>query len=239
MNSNTIDSIITQSTAEMGILLPPQAAAVFGLYYRILAERGKSFNLTALTSVEDVAHLHFLDSLALTLAFDFKGKNVIDIGSGAGFPGLPLKIADPSICLTMLDATKKRTDFLLELCAALNIKASCVHARAETAAHDAGMREHYDAAVSRAVARLNILCELCLPFIRVGGAFLAMKSTGSEDETGQAHTAIEALGAKLSGMYDYDIPNTSIRHRVVIIRKISHTPPVYPRRFALIKKKPI
>ena len=231
--------IVKRGAEGLGLTLPRGAEAAFQRYYELLSQRGRSVNLTAISDEDDVARLHFLDSLAIMGAADFAGKQVIDIGSGAGFPGMPLKIAQPSINLTMLDATGKRIAFLEELCDELGIKAACVHARAEEAARNNEMRARFDIALSRAVARLNVLCELCLPFLRVGGEFLAMKSVDSDEEIKEAENAIQKLGAQIETIKDYTIPETDITHRVIIIRKTAPTTEEYPRRFAKIQKSPL
>jgi len=231
--------IIARGAEKLNITLPPGALESFDMYYRFLEERGQNINLTTIEGRKDVATLHFLDSLALLNTVRFKDARVIDVGSGAGFPGVPLKIAQPSIGLTLLDSTGKRILFLRELCVMLKIEAVCVHARAEDSAHETGMRGSYDIAVSRAVAGLSVLCELCLPFVRVGGFFIAMKSTGAGDETGRSCTAMRELGAELHGCNDYTIPCTGVTHRAVIIKKTSNTPVKYPRKYARIKKAPL
>jgi len=228
-----------QGATALGILLPVGAAEAFGIYHELLEKRGKSVNLTAIKGAEDVKRLHFLDSLALLKAAQFENASVIDVGSGAGFPGVPLKIAEPSIRLTLLDSSGKRIAFLTELRAALKLDAELVCARAEDEARIACRRESYDITVSRALARLNVLCELCLPFVRVGGLFLAMKGADAADEINEARGAIEALGAEVCDRFDYTIPGTDIAHSVVVLRKISSTPDKYPRRFARITKAPI
>jgi len=205
----------------------------------MLEDRGKHISLTAITGAEEVARLHFLDSIALLNAADFKNAHVIDIGSGAGLPGVAIKVAEPSVSLTLLDSTGKRVAFLSELCTVLRLAAECINARAEDAARQPSMREKYDIAVSRAVARLNVLCELCLPFVRVGGIFIAMKGVSSADELSEAGHAIETLGAELLECFDYIIPGTKIEHRAILIRKTSRTPEKYPRRFARIEKSPL
>jgi len=239
MMSDLLFPIIENGAKELNIDLPPDAKAVFRVYYDFLEEQGQNVNLTALSGVEEVTRLHFLDSIALIGAVDFKGKKVIDIGSGAGFPGIPIKIAEPSVNLTLLDARGKRIAFLVKLMEKLNINAICVNARAEEAAHRPEFREQYDIVVSRAVARLNALCEMCLPFVKVGGTFIAMKSVDSDDEADEAKNAIVTLGAKAEKMHDYTIPETDITHRSVIITKITETPEKYPRRFAKIQKSPL
>ena len=235
-----IAQIVTLGAQELGLTLPPGAPEQFETYYQILTERGKNVNLTAVAGEEDVARLHFLDSIALLNAADFTNARVIDVGSGAGFPGVPLKIAQPSLELTLLDATGKRVDFLSELCTELGIEASFLHARAEESSHEPEHREQYDVAVSRAVARMNVLCELCLPFVRPGGKFIAMKSLdGMADELAETAPALEKLGAELCGQYSYTIPGTDITHCAAVVRKLSPTPGEYPRRFARIKKQPL
>ena len=168
-----------------------------------------------------------------------KNKKIIDVGSGAGFPGVPLKIAESSIDLTLLEATGKKTAFLSELCGVLNIDVTCINARAEDAANEPDKREQYDIAVSRAVARLNVLCELCLPFVKPGGTFISMKSIDSADETEEAQNAIKTLGAAIQEHHDYTIPGTDVTHRAILLRKTSQTPEKYPRRFARIQKNPL
>ncbi len=202
-----------------------------------LVEKNQVMNLTAITEPEQVARLHFLDCIALLGATNFYGKSVIDVGCGAGFPGVPLKIAEPSIELTLLDSLKKRMDWLATTLPELGIEAQCVAARAEEYALE--HREQYDIAVSRAVARLTMLAELCLPLVRVGGHFVAMKSADSDEELSQAARAISILGGKVTRIWDYPIPGTNAVHRAVVITKVKATPKPYPRRFAKIKQQPL
>ena len=202
-----------------------------------LVEKNQVMNLTAITEPEQVARLHFLDCIALLGAANFYGKTVIDVGCGAGFPGVPLKIAEPSIDLTLLDSLKKRMDWLASTLPELGIEAQCVAARAEEYALE--HREQYDIAVSRAVARLTMLAELCLPLVRVGGHFVAMKSADSDEELSQAAHAIATLGGKVTRIWDYPVPGTDAVHRAVVITKVKATPKPYPRRFAKIKQQPL
>lgn len=202
-----------------------------------LVEKNQVMNLTAITEPEQVARLHFLDCIALLSAANFYGKSVIDVGCGAGFPGVPLKIAEPSIALTLLDSLKKRMDWLGATLPALGVDAQCVAARAEEYALE--HREQYDIAVSRAVARLTMLSELCLPLVRVGGHFVAMKSADSDEELSQAARAISTLGGKVTRIWDYPVPGTDALHRAVVITKVKATPKPYPRRFAKIKQQPL
>ena len=229
------DSVAQGATA-MGIRLSPDAIDSFCSYYNFLELRNQNVNLTAITGAEDSARYHFLDSLELINSVQFEHKSVIDVGSGAGFPGLPIKIAVPTAKITLLDANVKRTSFLCDLCADLGLEATIVHARAEESARLPDMRERFDIAVSRAVARLNILCELCLPFVRVGGSFLAMKSADCDAEVFESLGALASLGAEVGRMHDYTIPGTDAVRRIVIISKTAPTPGVYPRRYARLKR---
>ena len=204
----------------------------------MLLERNQVMNLTAITEPDQVARLHLLDSLSLLPVEAFAGKAVIDVGTGSGFPGIPLAIVQQDADFTLLDSLGKRIRFLDEVREALGLgNVTCVHSRAEEFAQ--AHREQFDLAVSRAVANLAVLSELCLPLVKVGGAFLAMKSTGCEAETEGAQTAIRRLGGTLERVVDYTIPTTDVTHRVLVIRKTAPTAKKYPRPFAQIKKQPL
>ena len=204
----------------------------------LLVEKNKVMNLTGITEPREIATVHLLDSLSLLPMAELAGKAVVDVGTGAGFPGVPLAIALPDSHITLLDSLNKRIEFLKESCAAIGLSnVDCVHGRAEEFAAD--RRESFDFAVSRAVASLPMLCELCLPLVKVGGQFLAMKSSHTEDEIAEAKSAIAKLGGKIEAVEDYTIPTTDVVHRVVRIKKIAPTPKKYPRRFAQIKKQPL
>lgn len=200
-----------------------------------LIEKNAVMNLTAITEPSAVAQLHFLDCIALLNAADFRGKRVIDVGCGAGFPGVPLKIAEPSIRLTLLDSLAKRMNWLSETLPALGVDAEIITARAEEFA--AQRREQYDLATSRAVARLNVLAELCLPYVRVGGKFLAMKGALAQEEVEEARRGIERLGGHVLRIFEYPVADAV--HKAVVIEKLRPTPPQYPRAFAKIKKSPL
>jgi len=233
-----LESLILSGAQSLNVTLPENARQNFRTYYDLLERRNREFNLTAIKGEEDAARLHFLDCIGLVTVFDFAGKSVIDIGSGAGFPGLPLKITVPTIDLTMVDSTEKKVDFLREVSGEMNLDATCIHGRAEELA-TTDMRESRDVAVSRAVARLNMLCELCLPFIKVGGHFVAMKSSDSDEEIAEAKAAISLLGGGNTRVVEYPLPGTDITRRAVIIEKVAPTPAKYPRRFAKIQKSPL
>ena len=218
--------------------LPTESIPQLRRFSELLLEKNKVMNLTAITEEQDVANLHLLDSAAMLTMADFSGKKVVDVGTGAGFPGMPMRIVKKDFSLTLLDSLNKRIDFLKDCCRDLGFAdVNCVHARAEEFA--ASHRESYDFAVSRAVANLSVLAELALPLVKVGGQFLSMKSVDSEEEISAAKSAIKTLGGKISRVEDYTIPGTDVTHRVVVIEKVSPTPAKYPRAFAKIQKQPL
>ena len=234
----TLEEILRDGFAELALPLDAEALGRYRRYYELLTEKNRVMNLTAIEGEEDSARLHFLDCAALLTLCEFGGGRVIDVGSGAGFPGLALKIARPEIDLTLLDSLDKRVKFLRETADALGFDdVACVHARAEEAPAD--FRQGFDIAVSRAVARLNLLCELCLPFVKTGGLFLAMKGPGAAGELDEAKRAIRTLGARLERAAEYAIPGTEVRHTAILIRKTADTPARYPRRWAQMKKQPL
>lgn len=230
-----MEKLLRAGFAALGLPLDETALTRFETYYKLLEERSKVMNLTAIHGETDVAQLHFLDSAALLTVEPLAGKAVIDVGTGAGFPGLPLKIAQPDISLTLLDSLDKRVRFLGDVCAATGLTdVTCLHARAEEAPE---LRGRFDAAVSRAVARLYLLCELCLPFVRTGGVFLAMKGPDCAEELDEARSAIRKLGGTYERTVTYTVPGTDVTHSVVVIRKTAATPPKYPRRWAKMQKE--
>ena len=211
----------------------------FRRYYELLTEWNKVMNLTAISGEEDTARLHFLDCAALTGLADLSGKRVIDVGTGAGFPGLVLKILRPELDLVLLDSLDKRVKFLSAVCAELGfVDVQCLHARAEEAA--AGeLRQSFDLACSRAVARLNLLGELCLPFVKPGGLFVAMKGPELSEELREAERGIRLLGGEVERVAEYAVPGTELRHNALLIRKVTDTPKKYPRKWAQMKKNPL
>lgn len=218
-----------------GLTLTDGQADTLCRFGELLLEKNKVMNLTAITEPQAVVQLHFLDCLALLAAAPFQGRRVVDVGCGAGFPGVPLKIAEPSIELTLLDSLGKRTDWLREILPQLGLEARVETGRAEEFVRTC--REQYDIAVSRAVARLPVLAELCLPYVAVGGLFIAMKGAMAAEEADEAGHAIAALGGELERIYEYPVADAV--HRAVLVRKIKPTPPAYPRAFAKIKKNPL
>ncbi len=231
-----MEDLLREGFAQLGLPLTEEALARFYIDYSYLEERSRVMNLTAIHGARDVAQLHFLDCAALLPAAPFPGASVIDVGSGAGFPGLPLKIAQPDIRLTLLDSQAKRVQFLEELCERLGFDdVTCLYTRAEEAPE--ALRSQFDIAVSRAVARLYLLCELCLPFVRIGGVFLAMKGPDCAEEVTEAERAIRTLGGDTAEILPYTIPGTEIVHSIVRIRKVADTPAKYPRRWAKMQKE--
>lgn len=203
-----------------------------------MLDTNKVMNLTRITDPKEIAEKHLLDCASLLQAADFSQKSVVDVGCGAGFPGMPLHILCPSCELTLLDSLGKRIRFLQGCIDAMNLSnIEAVHARAEEFA--AKHREQYDFAVSRAVAQLNVLAELSLPLVKQGGVFIAMKSKDTDEELERAKKAIRLLGGEIEKVVDYTIPNTDITHRLVVIRKKNHTPKQYPRPFRKISASPL
>lgn len=224
---------LTAECERLGIALTQENADLLCAFGEALIEKNHVMNLTAITEPVAVAKLHFADCLALLNVVDCRGRSVIDVGCGAGFPGVPMKLGEPSIRLTLLDSLQKRVNWLRETLDALGVEATCVAARAEEYA----AREQFDIATSRAVARLNVLAELCLPFVRVGGYFLAMKGAAAQEELAEAKRALSVLGGSFERIAEYEIDG--VTHRVIVVRKIRPTPPAYPRRFAKIKQQPL
>ena len=219
----------------LALALPEEARATLCAFGEAVVKQNEVMNLTAITEPAAVAKLHLLDSLTVLTCADLRGKTLIDVGCGAGFPGVPLAIACPEAKITLLDSLGKRVKWLEEILPRLGITAECVTARAEEAVAD--RRERYDYATSRAVARLNILLELTAPYVKVGGAVLAMKGAAAKEELAECAGAIKKLGLKLESVKEFPIDGTS--HAVIVLRKIAPTPKQYPRRYAKIKQSPL
>ena len=226
---------LSEGLPRLGLELPEDRQQRLCDFGRAVIEQNKVMNLTAITEPDQVAKLHLLDSLTVLTLQDLKGKKVIDVGCGAGFPGVPLKIACPEIRLTLLDSLGKRVAWLEQILPTLGVEAQCVTARAEEAVQNC--REQYDVATSRAVARLNILLELTAPYVKVGGYVLAMKGTAAHEELDEAKNAVKKLGLKVEQVAEFPADGTA--HTVIVLKKIAPTPPAYPRRYAKIKQSPL
>ena len=226
---------LTEGLPLLGLELPEERIDKLVAFGRAMVKQNEVMNLTGITDDKGVANLHLLDSLTVMTCGDLKGKTLIDVGCGAGFPGVPLATACPEAKITLLDSLGKRMKWLEEVLPTLGIEAECVTARAEEAV--ATRRESYDYATSRAVARLNILLELTAPYVKVGGAVLAMKGTAAREELAECGNAIKKLGLKLEQVKEFPIDGTA--HTVIVLRKVAPTPKQYPRRFAKIKQAPL
>lgn len=237
-----MEQIISSGLEELGLTaqVPEHAPAMLSRYGQRLLEKNQVMNLTAIRVPEGVARLHMLDCAALLKYCDFQGKTLIDVGTGAGFPGLVLKTLVPSLDVTLLDSLNKRLDWLDETAQALKLSGvRTLHARAEEQALAKGFRDSFDFAAARAVADLRVLCELCLPYVKVGGKFLALKSTGSDEELAGADHAVRLLGGQVAAVEDYAIPGTGVTHRLIVIEKLAPTLRGYPRRWSKIQKQPL
>ena len=228
---NTLDAGLPM----LGLELPEQTRQTLCDFGRAMVKQNEVMNLTGITEDSAVAKLHLLDSLTVLCCAQMDGKTLIDVGCGAGFPGVPLAIACPNTKVTLLDSLGKRMKWLEEVLPQLGVQAECVTARAEE--YVLKHRESYDFATSRAVARLNILLELTAPYVKVGGAVLAMKGAAAKEELAECGNAIAKLGLKLEKVEEFPIDGTS--HAVIVLRKVKPTPPQYPRRFAKIKQSPL
>lgn len=226
---------LTEGLQALGLSLSEEQVDTLCAFGRAVVQQNQVMNLTAITEDTAVAKLHLLDSLTVLCCADLRGKSLIDVGCGAGFPGVPLAIACPEAKITLLDSLGKRMKWLEQVLPTLGISATCVTARAEEAV--SSCRETYDFATSRAVARLNILLELTAPYVKVGGAVLALKGTAAREELAECKNAIRQLGLKLEEVKEFPIDGTN--HAIILLRKVSPTPKQYPRRFAKIKQAPL
>lgn len=226
---------VSNGLPRLGLSLPDATIDTLCTFGEGVIRQNEVMNLTAITEPVQVAKLHLLDSLSLLALADLKGKTLIDVGCGAGFPGVPVKIACPEVKLTLLDSLGKRMTWLENFLPQLGVNAHCITARAEEAV--VHHRESFDFATSRAVARLNILLELTAPYVKVGGAVLAMKGSAAREELEEAKNAIRRLGLKVEKVQEFPVDGTA--HAVIVLRKIAPTPPQYPRRYAKIKQAPL
>ncbi len=228
-----------EEVKSIGIELDDTALDRFCTYYTMLIDYNTRMNLTAITEENEVIVKHFCDSLSLLAKCDVRqGAKVIDVGTGAGFPGIPLLIARPDIKLTLLDGLNKRLMFLADVLKEIGLNAEIVHSRAEEGAQDKKYRENFDIATSRAVARLNVLTEYCLPYVKKGGEFIAMKGPAAGEEVEEAKNALKLLGGIVTQIQEYTLSDESSR-TLITVKKTSPTPAKYPRHNSKIKKQPL
>lgn len=233
-----IKNLLQNYIKDYKITLTENQYEQFQKYFELLEEWNEKMNLTAITDESGVALKHFADSLSLLNFVDIpQNSSLADVGTGAGFPGVVLKIARPDIKLTLIDSLNKRLVFLGEVCAQLGIEAELIHSRAEDGARDEKLRESFDFAVSRAVARMNVLSEYCLPYVKVGGAFCAMKGAQANEEFKESLNAINTLGGKLEKKYFFELPENGGERAIAVVRKVKNTPQKYPRQSGKIKAK--
>ena len=234
-------ALLTAAAKTVGVTLTPETAEKFDTYAARLVEWNEKINLTALTAPRDIVWKHFADSLSAAPYLPQTPFSLIDVGTGAGFPGVPLALVRPDMRLTLLDSLQKRLTFLDELCKELGIPVTLVHARAEDGGHDPALREQFDVATARAVANLPVLCEYCLPFVKVGGQFLGMKGPSGDDELFAAKAAVKKLGGKQAAVktLTLDEAGEPFERTLVLLDKIAETPKAFPRPAAKIKKSPL
>ena len=241
LTNNYDSSFFEKDLSELGLTLSKEQINQFLRYYELLVEWNEKINLTAITAYEDVLKKHFVDSLSLCKAMDVHQElTVIDVGTGAGFPGLALKIAFPNLRMTLLDSLNKRIVFLNQVIDELKLtKIKTIHGRAEDFAGKAEYREGFDLCVSRAVANLSTLSEYCLPFVKMGGQFISYKSEKIEEEMKQAKNAISILGGEVKKQVEFTLPSSDIYRNLVVIEKKKNTPKKYPRKAGLPSKEPL
>ena len=232
---NIMKQTLLQGLPELKLALSEEQTDTLCAFGAAVVRQNQVMNLTAITEPAQVAKLHLLDSLSVLSALDLRGKKLIDVGCGAGFPGVPLAIACPEAQVTLLDSLGKRITWLKEILPQLGIQAECVTARAEEAV--ASCRESYDIATSRAVARLNILLELLAPYVKVGGAVVALKGSAAKEELGECGDAMKKLGLRQEAFLEFPVDGAS--HALIVLRKVVPTPKAYPRRYAKIKQSPL
>ena len=226
---------------QLHIELSEKQMEQFLQYYEMLVEKNKVMNLTAITEFDEVVEKHFLDSVSLTKQMDLhQPLKVLDLGTGAGFPGIPLKIVFPELEITLMDSLNKRVLFLQDVISSLQLQDfAAVHGRAEEAARNKKYREGFDLCVSRAVANISTLSEYCLPFVKIGGSFISYKSSTIEDELEDGKKGIVILGGKVKDVYKFTLPDSELQRSFVVIQKEKKTPKAYPRKAGTPSKDPL
>lgn len=231
--------LLLDGCSAFGITMPQGAAEKLDRYAQLLVEWNQKMNLTAITEPREIVYKHFVDSLLLLKAIELpQGASLIDVGTGAGFPSMPVKIAREDLKVTLLDSLQKRLTFLQEVNIQLGLDCTFIHARAEDGGKDKKLREQFDFASARAVAHLRELAEYCLPYVKVGGYFISLKGPEVEQEIREAKNAVATMGGRVEQVLHFSLPDDSGRS-IVLIKKISHTPTSFPRTAAKMAKKPI
>ncbi|MDD7796233.1 16S rRNA (guanine(527)-N(7))-methyltransferase RsmG [Clostridium sp. 'White wine YQ'] len=233
--------LMKNACEEVDLVLTEEKYNQFQLYRKLLQEWNEKINLTAIVEEEEIIKKHFIDSIKIFKSVELRNsKSIIDVGTGAGFPGLPIAIMDSNIQVTLLDSLNKRILFLNDVVSKLNLKnVKTIHSRAEDGARNKLLREKFDVAVSRAVANMSVLSEYCMPYVRVGGNFIALKGPSIDEELIDAKNAIGTLGGELKEVVSVNVDGTDLNHNLVIVSKTSSTSAIYPRKAGTITKKPI
>lgn len=231
--------LLKNKAAEFGVNLDEKALERFDLYAKLLVEWNEKINLTAITDPDGIVLKHFVDSLSVFSAINIpEGAKSIDVGTGAGFPGIPMLIARPDLKITLLDSTNKKLNVIRDILEKLDLQCEVLHTRAEEAGQNKTYREQYDFATARAVSNLRDLSEYCLPFVKKGGTFISMKSAKAEEEIAEGKNAIRILGGNIKEKKTFEIDEAGER-TIILIKKVSTTPPKYPRPSAKIAKNPL
>lgn len=231
--------LLKSKAAEYGVELDEKALERFDIYARLLVEWNEKINLTAITEPDEIVIKHFVDSLTVFSAVDIpEGASVIDVGTGAGFPGVAMLIARPDLKITLIDSTNKKLNVIRDILEKTGLSANVVHIRAEAAGQDKAFREQFDFSTARAVSNLRDLSEYCLPFVKKGGTFISMKSAKADEEISEAKSAIRILGGEISEKTTFELGDSGER-TIILIKKISSTPAKYPRPSAKIAKFPL
>lgn len=234
-------NLMSKSAEDVGLQLSREQYEKFIIYMKLLQEWNEKVNLTAIVEDEDIIKKHFIDSIKAFKREEFKkAKTLIDVGTGAGFPGLPIAIMKDDINVTLLDSLNKRVNFLNTVINELGLSnVIAIHSRAEDGARDNKLRERFDIATSRAVANMSVLSEFCLPYVKVGGSFIALKGPSVDQEIKESTGAIKILGGELLDICEVNIEDTELRHNLVVVKKIKGCPKTYPRKAGLITKNPL
>lgn len=233
--------LMKEASEEAGLELTEVQYEGFIKYMRLLQEWNEKINLTAITEDEEIIKKHFIDCIKAFKSEEIKNaKTIIDVGTGAGFPGLPIAIMNPDCEVTLLDSLNKRINFLNLIVKELNLKnVKTIHARAEDGARNKELREKFDVATSRAVANMAVLSEFCLPYVRINGHFVALKGPAVDEELKDADKAIKTLGGEFKGLIEIEIEDTDLKHNIVEVKKIKQCPKIYPRKAGTVNKNPI